>query len=356
MEPSISPRERVRLALDHRQPDRPPVLAWMTPEAWAAVCDYLARAEGSPDPGPIDLAQVLEIDFRYVQPLSLTPGPAAAAIDPPLPDGIYQDVRERPLAWIRTLEDVQRYQPDYDPDAFDFTGLASAAEQAGDYAIVFGSPGVFDLVNGLGARGLGLEDLFCGILTGDPVVGALVDKRLEYHYEFCRRGLEAGGGRIDILHIGEDCGNQRSTHFSPEFFRRFFAPRLRRFADLAHRHGARCMLHSCGSNWSLYPILIEEVGIDIHDSCQPEPVDMDPVRLKRAYGDRITFCGLLSLQRTLSKGTPDDCRREAAFLVDEMGRDGGYIFAPANTITRDARPENILAAYEVVLRKPLLAR
>ncbi len=325
----------------------------MTPEAWAAVTDYLARAPGQS--GEIDLARVLEIDFRYVQPRSLAAEPADAAPGPQLPEGIYQDVRAKPLAWIRSLADVQRYQPDYDPEAWDFTGLTAACAQVGDYATVFGSPGLVDIVNGLGARGMGLEELFCGIVDGDPVVCALVDRRLEYHYEFCRRGLEAARGRIDILHIGEDCGNQRSSHFSPEFFRRFFAPRLRRFADLAHRHGARCMLHSCGSNWGLYPILIEEVGIDIHDSCQPEPANMEPALLKRTYGDRITFCGLLSLQRTLCAGTPDDCRREAAFLVEEMGRDGGYIFAPANTITRDAPAENILAAYEVVLGKPLVA-
>lgn len=37
-----------------------------------------------------------------------------------------------------------------------------------------------------------------------------------------------------------------------------------------------------------------------------------------------------------------------------IGKDGGYIFAPANTITEDAPLENILAAYEVATGKDLL--
>lgn len=80
---------------------------------------------------------------------------------------------------------------------------------------------------------------------------------------------------------------------------------------------------------------------------------MEPESLKRDVGDRITFCGMLSLQQTLTHGTPDDCRREARHRVDVIGRNGGYIFAPANTITRDTPLANILAAYEVATGKAL---
>ena len=76
------------------------------------------------------------------------------------------------------------------------------------------------------------------VLAGDPLTAALIDRHLDFHYEYCRRGLIAGQGEIEVLHIGADCGNQNSALFPPAFFRRFFAPRLKRFVDLAHEHGA----------------------------------------------------------------------------------------------------------------------
>lgn len=336
---TMTPQARFRATLAHRQPDRPPIQFWGTSEITERLKLHFLEC-GAGD----DLQRALDVDFRYVWPKALHRDNAAT--DTELPDGIYQDVTSRPLDWIQTFSDVARYRSRFDPDAYDFSGLSAACEAAQPFVRVFGSPGLFDIVNGLGARGRGLENLLCEIMVEDPVAVALIDRHLEMDYEYCRRGLEAGRGGIELIHIGEDCGNQRGPLFPPEFFARFFAPRLRRFVDLAHRHGVACMLHSCGSIRALLPILIDEVGLDIHDACQPEAAGMEPESLKRDFGDRITFCGMLSLQQTLTHGTPDHCRREARHRIQAIGRDGGYIFAPANTITNDAPIENILAAYE----------
>jgi uroporphyrinogen decarboxylase len=211
-----------------------------------------------------------------------------------------------------------------------------------------------DIVNGLGARGRGYEQLLVEIMTQDPVVLALIDRQLEAHFEFCRRGLEAGRGEIDVLLIGEDCGIQSGPLFSPAMFRAFFAPRIKRFVDLAHAQGAACMMHCCGSVRQVLPIFIEKVGLDILQAVQPEAVGMDPEGLKRDFGDHITFCGMISLQKTLTRGTVEECRREAEHRVRVIGKGGGYIFSPANTITLDAPLENVLAIYEVVTGKALM--
>ena len=346
---SLTPQERFQRTLAHRQPDRPPIQAWVTPEIQVRLEDHFQRRFGRRN-----VQEILEVDFRFVGPRAKEEDAASApAAQTVLPDGIYQNVAEKPLAWIRTLDDVRRYRPDCDPDRFVFSNVAEACRSAAPFVRILGSPGLFDIVNGLGARGRGYENLVCDILLQDPLTVALIDRHLEYTYEFLRRGLEAGQGQIEILHIGEDCGNQRGPLFPPAFFRTFFAPRLKRFVDLAHHYGAACMLHSCGSMRKLLPILIEEVGLDIQDACQPEAEGMDPEGLKRDFGNRITFCGMLSLQQTLTHGTPEDCRREALHRIQVIGRDGGYIFGPANTITKDTPLENVLAAYEAATGKRL---
>jgi uroporphyrinogen-III decarboxylase len=44
----------------------------------------------------------------------------------------------------------------------------------------------------------------------------------------------------------------------------------------------------------------------------------------------------------------DEVRAEVRRLIAEVGRDGGYICAPAHGIPGDAKPENIMAMIETV--------
>ncbi|MFO8080614.1 MAG: uroporphyrinogen decarboxylase family protein, partial [Armatimonadota bacterium] len=160
-----------------------------------------------------------------------------------------------------------------------------------------------------------------------------------------REGLEAAGGAIDILHLGEDCGQQGGRLFPPKIFERFFVPRIKPFIDLAHEHGALAMLHSCGDTHEIMPTFIE-MGLDILDAMQPEPAGMDPAAIKREFGRDLTFCGLVSTQQTLPHGSPDDVRREVRERIEVMGAGGGYVLAPAHCIQPDTPIENVLAMYD----------
>ncbi len=113
------------------------------------------------------------------------------------------------------------------------------------------------------------------------------------------------------------------------------------------------MMHSCGSTRALQPRLID-MGLDILDAVQPEPVGMDPAALKNDFGDRLTFCGMISTQDTLPHGSVERCRAEARHRIDVVGKGGGYIFAPAHCVQPDTPIENLLAVYEEVLEKKLI--
>jgi uroporphyrinogen decarboxylase len=91
------------------------------------------------------------------------------------------------------------------------------------------------------------------------------------------------------------------------------------------------------------------MGLDVLDAVQPEPVGMDPEELKRAHGDVLTYCGLISTQQTLPHGTVAQCREEARHRIRVMGEGGGYIFSPAHCIQPDTPVENVFAIYEEAL-------
>jgi uroporphyrinogen decarboxylase len=194
-----------------------------------------------------------------------------------------------------------------------------------------------------------MEQVLIDIMTGDEVGTAIIDRRVDFYYEYIKRTLEAGEGKIDIVCLGEDCGTQKGRMVSPEVFNRFFRPRLKRFYDLAHEFGAKAMMHSCGDTSDLQLTFIE-MGLDILDAMQPEPPGMHDIeRLRRMTYGKLAYCGLISTQDTLPHGTVEQCRAEARHRLDVLARGGGYIFAPAHCIQPDTSIENVLAVFEEAL-------
>jgi uroporphyrinogen decarboxylase len=75
---------------------------------------------------------------------------------------------------------------------------------------------------------------------------------------------------------------------------------------------------------------------------------IDVFEAKATYGARLSFFGGISTQRLLPYGTVEQVKEEVRKLLDVVGKDGGYIAAPAHSIPPDARPENIAAMLEVL--------
>jgi len=348
----MTPKERVLAAINHQQPDRVPIQVYLTPEIHRKLVDHF---------GTDDILPILGVDFRGVHERYIGP-------ERPVPEGCesvdewgvgyksiqfdtgaYAEAAYLPFAHMTTLDEVEAH-PWPTADQFDYAGIEEQCDRLADYAICYGGAGTPDIVNGV-SRGRGMETVVMDIVTEDPVGVAIIDKRCDVLYERCRRALEAAHGKIDILCTGEDCGNQAGPMFSPDVFDRFFRPRLGRFYDLAHEFGAKAMMHSCGNTRKLMPTFID-MGLDVLDAMQPEPPGMDADEIKAEFGDRLTFCGLISTQDTLPFGTEAQCRAEARHRIDVVGKGGGYIFSPAHCIQSDTPLENVLAIYEEALGLP----
>ena len=259
--------------------------------------------------------------------------------------GTYYESAELPYAAFQTIADVERFSW---PKAewFDFSAISSDCIRYQNYAVVYGSPGNMDLINGT-AFGRGVEQVMVDIATEDPVGLACMQKRFECCYAFSEKTLSAGNGKIDIFWIGDDYGCQNGLLMHPKVWRKLFFPKLKAMCDLGHRWGAKVMLHSCGSTRKIWPDLIE-AGVDIYDTVQPEAHDMDPAELKREFGEHICFHGTVSTQKTLPFGSPEDVAAEVKLRIQTVGQNGGLILAPAHNFQPDTPLANILTMYKTI--------
>lgn len=345
----MTSKERVLAAINHKQPDRVPIQTYLTPEIYEKLAAHF---------GTEDFLPILGVDLRYVEPIYIGPErvipKGCDSVDQwgvgyrtiPFETGAYAEAAHLPFAHMTTLEEVEAF-PWPTADQFDYSNIEADCDRLAEFAVCCGGAGTPDIVNGA-SRSRGMEQVVMDIVTEDPIGVALIDKRCDVLYDRMRFILEAANGKIDILCLGEDCGNQAGPMFSPEVFNNFFRPRLKRFYDLAHEFGAKAMMHSCGNTRKLMPTFIE-MGLDVLDAMQPEPPGMVAAEIKAEFGDKLCFCGLISTQDTLPFGTEEQCRAEARHRIEVVGKGGGYIFSPAHCIQSDTPLDNVLAIYEEAL-------
>jgi len=363
MREKLLPRERVTMAIDHQEPDRPPIQFYATSEVRKLLTDYFKGQ---------DPMEIFEVDFRGVGPkyLEKLKKPISGSgidaydmwgvgyrncpyhLDTIGVSGTYPEAVYKPFAGVKTIDEVTTY-PWPNPDDFDYSVIGEQIEHNKGFAVILGGAGIPDIITGMGARGRGLEQLLIEIALRDEVGIAIIDGRVNFWYEYLHRGLEAGRGKIDIVQLGDDLGTQKGLIISPEMFDAFFRPRYQKFIDLAHNYGAKVFFHSCGSTYLLHSRFIE-MGLDVLDSVQTEPANMDPEKLKAEFGDRLTYCGMIDTQRLLPYGTVEECRVIARHRIKVIGRGGGYIFAPSHALQIDTPLENILAIYEEATGKKFM--
>ena len=107
-------------------------------------------------------------------------------------------------------------------------------------------------------------------------------------------------------------------------------------------------MHSDGAMWKLLDDVVE-AGFDILNPVQTSATDMEPVRLKETYGDRLTFWGGgIETQSTLPFGTPEEIRAQVKERLRIFGPGGGHVFTTIHNLQARIPAENIVALYEAV--------
>jgi len=225
---------------------------------------------------------------------------------------------------------------------------AEAWHENSDYAIVAAMGPPFELFFGLGTGDF--QAWMITLATEPDYVDALLGKIVEAWLENLRRLVAAVGDRVQILQFNDDLGTQDAPFLSVRMFRERIFPHYRRGLDWVHRHtGIKVFMHNDGAIASFIPSLIE-MGVDILNPVQTTAAGMDPVKLKREFGDRIVFWGAAcDCQHTLPFGTPEQVAAEVRQSIRILSPGGGYVLAPVHNIQAKVPPENVIAMFDAAL-------
>jgi hypothetical protein len=342
----MTSRERVEAALRHEEPDRTPFFEYvlLSPLAdrflgrryaadagWADAVRDLGweRAVRQNAVDRLDLAERLGHDMLYA-----TPNPLPPTERPPEGRTTHRSAAEPedPIERVRLRNERARGADPSPPD---------------DCLRVY-----VELKEEMRRRGIDLPVLAPayahGVWTDVDLMQTMVlapDVAHEHFDQATRRSLASVERYIalgiDQIGVGGDFAGNRPL-ISPQAYREFIVPEVRRVARRVHEAGLWAVNASDGNLWSVIEDFLfgcEVDGyleIDLH-------AGMDLRKLKAAYGDRITFYGNLDCGNILSFGTPGDVRRHTLECLDAGLGSGGHILCASNAITASVPLGNYLA-------------
>jgi uroporphyrinogen decarboxylase len=253
-----------------------------------------------------------------------------------------------PLASAETVADIEAFGwPD--PDAFGQVDAgvrdrARALHDRGEYATALGLPPLYHQYHYL----RGFEQWMVDIKLNRPVHEAISSHIQHIQMTLLMRSLDQVGEYVDFVTAGDDFGWSSAPYMSPQDFRRLIKPYYEEtIRQIKGRYPhVKFYLHSHGQIMDLVPDLIE-CGVDVLNPVLPMD-NMDPVRLKRDFGDDLCFHGGIDVEHVLPFGTVDEVRDHVKRVIDLLGSGGGYWFK-AQVISPVIPPENVIAAHEAAV-------
>lgn len=161
----------------------------------------------------------------------------------------------------------------------------------------------------------------------------LMHEMMEFYADFtieCARPVLAETD-VEYFNLNEDFAMKNGPLLSPDTFREFIFPHMKRLVGFFKANGARYVaLDSDGRPEPLIPMLME-AGIDILWPME-RAADMDPVRIRREFGRDLRLMGGVD-KREVARGRAaiDAHLRRLAPLVE----DGGFIPTIDHTVPPD---------------------
>jgi len=374
----MNSRERVLMALEHKEPDRVPLdlgscfVSGIAKDAYLNLMNHLGK-----DAGEVEFYDTVQqlvvvdeeilckfgVDVRGVVPNVTRKNPPeieesngsesftdewGVMWEKP-ESSLYFNLVDSPLSGSITEEDIDNFPwPDpADPQLFE--GLAEEAKEHYDngYAVILESvcAGLFEM----SCRSRGMDYFLMDLALNPDLACRLLDKFVDIKIRFYEAASEKLGKYIQFIREGDDVAGQESLLISADMYRNFLKPRHEKIFKAQKEMFPQpfyIFFHSDGEMYDLLPDFIE-AGIDILNPVQVTGKSLDAI--KEEFGSDISFWGSgCDTQEVLPFGTPEDVKLDVKQRIEHLSPGGGFVFCTVHNIQADVSPENIMAMYEAL--------
>ena len=144
-------------------------------------------------------------------------------------------------------------------------------------------------------------------------------------------------GWPDGMFYYEDMGFKERPFCSPEYYKTFLQPGHKQTIDHIKSHNKPFTMHSCGFVEPLLPGMLE-AGIDCLQVIEVK-AGMDPVRIFKNYGDRLSLMGGIDV-RTLYSNDKKIIDAELESKIPIIMKNNGYILHSDHSIPPTVTCEN----------------
>jgi len=333
----LTTHERMQRIYEHREADRVPITDWYwdsTVERWyreglprnCDLADYfdidlvVDLSEDDLDTSPRFEHIILEetdtyriernrwgVTTKNFKPVSSTP------------QDLHFEIRD-PDTWRRAKE---RMAPT--PDRINWARLRAHYKtwrERGAWIMVapwFG----FDIAN---TRMVGTERTMVALADEPEWCRDMFNSQLDLTLALLQMIWDAGYTFDEFMWF-DDMAYRNGLFFSPRTYRELVKPYQQRVIDWAHAKGIKAQLHCCGNVNALLPELVE-MGLDAFNPMEVK-ADMDPLGLKRAYGDRLVLRGGFDMRNW---NQPEKVEADIRNVLPGLKERGGYIFASDHSV------------------------
>jgi len=377
---AMTSRERVLTVLDHKVPDRVPIVLGVSNATGIKMAPYkgLKKILGisAPDEYIYDWPELgsAKIDDETMRRLR---SDVRGVLDR-FPADVYKRNNERephtpciddwgsgqieiepgiwfpglhPLAEAVIIMEIEEYGgwPDMnDPTRFEHVAdEAKKIAEENEFAIMATPWLMFPFERAHAMQGM--DKFLLNMAMYPDFAEALLRKNLSLCKQLLGNFLTEIGDNIDIIKIGDDLGTQDRLMISPKMYRRLLKPIHAELIDHIKKFTkAKIFFHTDGDVFNLVEDFIE-IGVDILNPIQTSAGKMANLEeLKSLYGKDLVFCGAVDTQQILPHGTPEEVRQEMKRVINILGKGGGYMVASVHTIMHEVPPKNILAMVDAV--------
>lgn len=317
----MNSQERVRSIIDGLPADRMPIHGWVKLNLEEKISERFGSVENFEDHYEFDLAHLFG-------------GPACFFED--------DEYWARKKAGETVEPDECVDLPFNDPgDDEAYEGLRRSIrhhkEERGRFVYVQ-TPGILEKVN----QYFGIENHLAYLIEFPDELKVIYQKQADWNCRFADKCLDYG---VDMIHVSDDWGSQRSLLINPDTWWEMIYPYHKQLADCVKKRGGYLSLHSDG-NINDVVDGIKRIGYDVVHPWQ-ESAGMSYEDFKRNHLDAFVIMSGYDVQTTLGFGNLDAVKA-AGERAGRLFKNGGMIFNTTHFVQAHCSIDELTYAYDLI--------